>query len=477
MSFSFSLLVLVTVLFSVALESVTNNSVVVVVMIMMLTMTLERKPSCSLPFPKTRTFDATTRDVTHETKKRKLTNVTNTSNANGNDKTKLRTTKSTLVDHNAICRWEHVKCRMDPYCNRIYSLFRSSDDAKIVAVDYVSSMSSKYGVNPDTIVQYRLNSINWASHYFEMRKFSMSTASLYVDIFDRYMANTFLRNARQPDTSPNRCGIRWFFKNTAEMTCTSILLVRLLMKYNEDRPYLLTNEDVNKYLPDASMISKVDFMKKERLVLMALDFKFFDESSPKTILEMFISIFPHMLGYKDTMERVIFPFYCRFVFDALRLCYPVMAEYGARDVLMCCIYLSKLCWPENYCEIIKKRKSSPPASQPESGNNEMCRDRCPTPEKIFRRVCNLSKETWVCNIMDAFGIEYEELNAKTYSILARFYDFRGYASKTSITHINETGNPYADCNMIVKYRETEVGCVGNIGFPTLEEFSCCRRPS
>jgi hypothetical protein len=355
---------------------------------------------------------------------------------------------------------------------------RRTDGVCCIPCDYVHRLAAACALPAFKIMQFRYNSINWASHYYTVHRFSLSTTSVFIDLFDRYMSNLTVMD--------HGCDIAHsIFDNSSNMIILPIVITRIAMNINEDKTYRLTSVDVNRYLSlsDSQQLTTMDFVNQERAVLMTLNFKLYDFSSLLTIREALIAKLPIVCGYRSPHEEPLFSSYCRFVIDVTQLCYAVCSSYAPLDVATVCIYIAYVWWPKNYVRIVQhasqqhqqQGQQQPTPSSPGAQQH----DHDVVPLRIKKDAASLRH---LCALVDC---SIPRLNDIARDVLDRVWSVEQptyaspHGSTGNVSAGASTNEMHSDTRETLsciisyvaqKYNDDGAGCVNMIGYPTKSEF-------
>jgi hypothetical protein len=304
-------------------------------------------------------------------------------------------------------------------------------------------------LNPNIMIQFRTNAINWVAHAYMMlenKKYqiyvSLSTLSVFIDIYDRFISCLI---SKKTEESYNF--LADIFTSNRTHTTMDVVIARLALNYNEDKPPRLTHEYVNTYIKDGNEIDVNYFIGMEMYILDTLKYDLYSKYNPKYVLEAFIPLLKEIVRLDFGTQHgglEIFYTYCRYLMDWLMLSYKLMTMFSVSEVVACCIYISKLCWPSNYVNILLY-------------STETYK---PTLEyKIYTR----EELIWLANIKNAFNLNLRSLFCMSQSMVF-------LANNSCIEGMN-----IRNSKTLTRY-ESQIGNgVHKIGVPDYEVFKSNQR--
>lgn len=332
---------------------------------------------------------------------------------------------------------------------------RRTEGICCIPCDYVHRLASMCDLPVFKLAQFRYNSINWASHYYTVHRYSLTTTSVFIDLFDRYMSNLV-------GAENGRAVVHDIFTNSSNMIILPIVLTRIAMGINEDKTYRLTSVDVNRFLSssDARQLTKMDFVNQERTVLMTLNFKLYDFSSLLTVREALISKLPLLCGCRSPHEEPLFSSYCRYVVDVTQVCYAVCSRYAPLDVAAVCIYIAYVWWPKNYVRIIQCASQQHQHQLPCVSSTLSPHQHEPVvPQRVKKESSSIHH---LCTLVDC---SLARLNDMARDVLDQVWSEEQPRSCVSTETLSCIVSYVAQ-----KYKDDDAGCVSMIGYPTQAEF-------
>ncbi len=339
--------------------------------------------------------------------------------------------------------WALAYNYMDTYGKNAVEVLKemSNVNMRCIVEDYALSISKETHIDFNEIATYRYNSINWACSYYESHRMSMGTHVAYTEMFDMYFSLAVLQ--RKFGEMQNLFAHNWL------KILFSIMITKLTMEVNEDNCISMTKTDVNRLLQQTEYhITTSDFIKCEIQILGTLNFALWNARSPKSIFEVFVSCMPRLIKYSRTEDQILFPFYCRYIYDIIQLDYTVVSTVPLREVIACVFYLARLHWPTNGYAIY---------SYNEAQLHKPIQLRKPNFNYTFQDYRGVPRPTWSNDILKPFNVELPCVNETCSFMLG-------------IINKNTNGRYYGDSMVAKRYESTDTGMSHQIGFPSVVFF-------
>lgn len=313
-------------------------------------------------------------------------------------------------------------------------------------VDY-AAVAATCGAAPNAnaVVDFRISSINWMAHFLQSGKFSLSTANLFSELFDRHLSAC----ASRPPVS-RRDSLARVLRDDACMVTFVLVLAKLCIAYNEDKSLRVSTADVLRYLPPgaARKPDRGEFRRTTMDVLDSIGYSFWPAESPKrafeALLKRLLDARFRVRGRADALTRLALPIYCRYLYDVVHADYALLRCATESSLIGAALYLAVLHWPSNYaaCASAREETGVPAPAFPHA------RDLAADPRVV----------DWCRGVRDAmFGPSGADMNAATERALRRL-------------ELDTRGTFYAGSKLVERYSMEEAGRVSRVGFPSLEFF-------
>ena len=333
------------------------------------------------------------------------------------------------------------------------SFFETHGRGTVAIPEDYAAIASRCGAaaNETAVSRFRLNSINWVAHFLQSGGFSLSTANLFAEVFDRYLSECA---ARKPPAR-RRESLARSLKDDACMVTFVLVLAKLCIAYNEDRSLRVSTADVLRYLPSGASRrpDPGEFRRASLDVLTATDYAFWPTGSPKRAFEVTLKRLVDARfrvgsggassvrgGKGEALAKLALPIYCRYLYDLIHMDYALMRRACEADLVAAALYLAALHWPVNYVACAAAKDGRPCARPRFRGADELSAD--PAAAEWCRGVCSAF-----------YRSSLADMNAAAESVVRRL-------------EADTRGTFYGDSKVAERYSREDAGRVARLGFPT-----------